>query len=363
MLRKLTIGLLGLAFLVNAPTAFSQKYSNEFLSIGLSAKAQALGNAVVAQVDDVTAGFWNPAGLARISENAGLQIGAMHSEWFAGIGKYDYLGISVPMANADRRLAFSLIRFGIDGIPNTLSLYEEDGTVNYDNIVEFSAADYAFLLSYGQNTRLLGGNLSVGGNFKIIRRQIGPFAGSWGFGVDLGLQYALNNWRVGLLAKDITTTVNVWKVSFTDDEKDVLLATGNELPDLQSTEITRPQLLLGAGYAFTFGQVSVLPELDFIVSTDGQRNTLISGDPFSIDAGFGLEVGYKEFVFLRGGINQFQEELGFDGTNTLTLRPSLGVGLKISSLVIDYAYTDLGDSQNRYSHVISLMLSLKPKGE
>ena len=216
-------------------------------------------------------------------------------------------------------------------------------------------------LSYAQKSEWLGGNLQLGGNFKIIRRQIGSFANSWGFGVDLGLQYALKKWRFGLMAKDITTTVNSWSVTFTEEEKDVLLATGNELPDLRSTEITRPQLLLGAAYKFQFGKVSLVPELDLIVTTDGQRNTLISGDPFSIDAGFGIEAGYKDFVFLRAGMNQFQEELGFDGNSTLTLRPSIGVGLKIASFVIDYAYTDLGDSQNRFSHVISLMLSLKPK--
>ncbi|MCB0642002.1 MAG: PorV/PorQ family protein [Phaeodactylibacter sp.] len=356
---RLTLALSFLLFLQSV--GWAQKYSNEFLSIGVSAGAQALGNAVVAQVDDVTATYWNPAGLASISGETGLQIGAMHAEWFAGIGKYDYLGMSLPMANSDRRLGISLIRFGIDGIPNTLSLYEDDGTVNYDNIVEFSAADYALFMSYAQKSKWLGGNLQVGGNFKIIRRQIGSFANSWGFGLDLGLEYALKQWRFGLMAKDVTTTVNSWRVTFTEEEKDVLLATGNELPDLRSTEITRPQLLLGAAYLFQFGKVSLVPELDFWVTTDGQRNTLISGDPFSVDMGFGLEAGYKDFVFLRARLNQFQEELGFDGNSTLTLRPSMGVGLKISSLVIDYAYTDLGDSQNRFSRVISLMLSLKPK--
>ena len=45
------------------------KYSNEFLSIGVSAKALGMSNAVVAGSDDVTAGYWNPAGLT------GLKIG------------------------------------------------------------------------------------------------------------------------------------------------------------------------------------------------------------------------------------------------------------------------------------------------
>jgi len=37
------------------------------------------------------------------------------------------------------------------------------------------------------------------------------------------------------------------------------------------------------------------------------------------------------------------------------------VGLKIASLKIDYAFTDLGDSEDRFSHIISLLLDIKPK--
>jgi len=37
------------------------KYSNEFLDIGVSARALSMGNSVVASVNDVTSGYWNPA--------------------------------------------------------------------------------------------------------------------------------------------------------------------------------------------------------------------------------------------------------------------------------------------------------------
>ena len=171
--------------------AQAQKYSNEFLSIGIGARAHAMGGSVIASVNDVTAGYWNPAGLASFGADRGLQLGAMHAEWFAGIAKYDYLGATIPLANADRRIGLSMIRFGVDGIPNTLSLFEDDGSVNYDNIVEFSAADYAFLVSYAQKMNLKNKDhkLYIGGNVKVVRRVIGTFANSWGFGLDLGMQY------------------------------------------------------------------------------------------------------------------------------------------------------------------------------
>jgi len=115
-------------------SAFSQfyKYSNEFLSIGVGARGLGMAGAQVASIGDVTAGFWNPAGLASINKK--LEIGLMHSEYFAGIAKYDYASVALPTQDEKRILAFSLIRFGVDDIPNTLFLIEPDGSINYDNV-------------------------------------------------------------------------------------------------------------------------------------------------------------------------------------------------------------------------------------
>lgn len=350
-------------FLAGFQIAQAQKYSNEFLSIGIGARAHAMGGSVLASVNDVTAGYWNPAGLASFGPDRGLQLGAMHAEWFAGIAKYDYLAATIPLANADRRIGLSMIRFGIDGIPNTLSLFEDDGSVNYDNIVEFSAADYAFLVSYAQKMNLKNkdNNLYIGGNVKVVRRVIGTFANSWGFGLDLGMQYHTKNMKIGVVARDLTSTFNAWKTSFSDSDKEVLLETGNELPDVSSVEVTKPSIAIGVGYSFNFDKVTLNPEINFVATTDGKRNTLIQGDPISIDPGAGLELGYNDFLFLRAGVNQFQYEQDFDKSETLTMRPSLGVGLKLGRFEIDYAFSNLGDEDNKFSHIISLVFELKQK--
>jgi long-subunit fatty acid transport protein len=86
----------------------AQKYSNEFLSIGVGARAQAMGSSVVASSSDAFSIFWNPAGLVDI-ENNGLQLGIMHAEWFAGIGKHDVFSFSMPMQNKNSRLGFCAI--------------------------------------------------------------------------------------------------------------------------------------------------------------------------------------------------------------------------------------------------------------
>src|SRR5438105_4971582 len=163
-----------------------RKYSNEFLNIGAGARGLAMGGAQVASVNDGTAGYWNPAGLVYVKDHP--QLNLMHAEYFAGIGKYDYGSLVIPLKDNKRVLGLSILRFAVDDIPNTIFLVEADGSINYNNITSFSAADYAFLLSLAQSVKLKDDNkkLSFGGNVKIIHRKAGDFATGWGFGIDLG---------------------------------------------------------------------------------------------------------------------------------------------------------------------------------
>lgn len=336
-----------------------QKYSNEFLSIGIGARARGMGNAAIASTNSVFASFWNPAALGAL-ELKGPQLGAMHTEQFAGVAKFDYLGIVLPIAKQERKFGFSLIRFGIDDIPNTLSLFESDGTINYDNIVPFSSADYAFTGSYSQKINTKRGNLFVGGNAKIIYRQIGPFATSWGFGIDAALLYYGKKWRLGLVVKDATNTFNAWSFNLSDADQATLSLTGNDLP-INSVEKTKPQISLGIARAFPLnGKWGLLVEMDWIATTDGKRNTLISADPISLDLAVGMELDFNDLIFFRLGANNFQKESNFDTSNFLTIQPNLGVGLNIQQFRIDYAFTDIGEQRNQtYSHVISLTFDLK----
>jgi hypothetical protein len=44
----------------------------------------------------------------------------MHAEYFAGIGKYDYASLAVPIGDpltSKKVLALSLLRFAVDDIP------------------------------------------------------------------------------------------------------------------------------------------------------------------------------------------------------------------------------------------------------
>ena len=331
------------------------KYSNEFLSIGVGARSLGMSNSSVAAINDVTAGYWNPAGLTLIESN--IQVAAMHSDYFAGIAKYDYGAFA---SNLDSASAFgvSFIRFGVDNIPNTTDLIDNNGNINYDRITTFTAADYAVNFSYARVLPIPG--LRVGANAKIVHRKVGDMAKAWGFGIDAGAQYEYKDWLFGLMARDITTTFNAWNFTFSDRMLEVWELTGNEIPE-NSLELTLPKITLGAAKKVIVKEnFSVLGELNFAISTDGKRNVLISGDPFSIDPHLGIETGYKNLVFLRGGIGNIQKEKTELGNRTTTtFQPNLGVGVKLKILTIDYAFTDIGDqSVGLFSHVFSLKLDI-----
>lgn len=361
------LALLALLGVGNVSAQF-RKYSNEFLNIGAGAKGLSMGGAQTASANDATAGYWNPAGLTEVKDHPVAAL--MHAEYFAGIGKYDYAAMAMPIGDptyATRTLGFSLIRFAVDDIPNTLFLVDPDGSVNYNNIRSFSSADYAFLLSYAQ---VIYGDdertFSFGANAKVIHRSVGSFANAWGFGLDAGLQYRTKGFSFGLMAKDISTTFNVWNFNFSDREKEVLYLTKNEIP-VQSTELTAPRLFLGASYAREISEnLTLQGELNLDLTFDGKRNVLLRSTTVNMDPRLGLELGYKKMLYGRVGVYNFQQGLkDGDTTNQKKVwiyQPGLGVGFKLKEVDIDYAFTNLANQSNPlYTHVFSLRFNLKRK--
>ncbi len=336
------------------------KYSNEFLQIGVGADALGLGNSVVAQTNNVNSAYWNPAGLVGVDK--WLEVSLMHSEYFAGIAKYDYLGLAHSIDDRST-LAFSAIRFAVDDIPNTTQLIDNNGNVDYDRISTFTAADYGFLLSYARKSKIEG--LNIGGTFKVVYRKVGDFAKSWGFGLDAGAQYQTKNkWKFGLMARDVTSTFNAWVFSLDQETQEVFLATGNELPQ-NGLELTLPRLILAGYKKIEIGKKGIYAagEIDIDMTTDGKRNTLIKSNIFSFDPHLGIQIGFKEYVSLRGGLSNIQYVKQFDDSQKLNIQPNIGIGLNFKNFYLDYAFTDIGDaSVALYSHVISLRIKLnKPK--
>ncbi|HEX2618060.1 MAG TPA: PorV/PorQ family protein [Flavobacteriales bacterium] len=333
------------------------KYSNEFLTIGVGARSLGMGYSYISSANDVTAGYWNPAGLLGVRGD--LQVGAMHSEYFAGIAKYDYIGVAHPI-DSNSTIGISFVRFGVDDIPNTTELIDRDGNLDYDRITSFSAADNAFLISYARRLKVPG--LRVGANAKVIYRKVGPFAKAWGFGLDAGAQYDKGNWRFAAMGRDLTSTFNAWSYTLDDRTKEVFEQTGNELP-VNGVEVTLPRLVLGVARQFRIGsKVDMIAELNLENTFDGERNTVIASDTWSADPRLGIEVGYAHVVYLRAGVNNFQYVTDINDQKSLNFQPNIGLGLKIKSVALDYALTDIGDnSVALYSNVFSLRFDLFKK--
>ena len=363
---------LSVALAMAALSSSAQKriYVNEYLNIGVGARGLGMGGAQSASTSDVTAGYWNPAGLSNITND--LQVGLMHAEYFSGNAKYDYLSIAKPLADKKRTVGFSALRFATDDIAYTIDYIQPDGSFDDSKLKSISAGDYAFMFHYSQKVKIFKQDFddnddietSFGVNAKVLYRHIGKMANAWGGGLDFGLQGKYGQWRFGIMAKDITTTTTSWSFHLTEKEKQVFGETGNEIP-VKSNEVMLPRLSLGLGRMLSkpTADLSLLAEFNADITTDGKRSTLVATNAFSVDPRLGLEVGYKNIVYVRGGIGNIQRVLdNADTTNTkkvTMMQPSAGLGLRINSLSIDYAFTTLLAQDNPLpSHVVSLRLAI-----
>jgi len=350
-LKKTLICILFLVASIAAAQT-SRKYSNEFLNIGVDAAAFGMANAVVASSADVNSGYWNPAGLVNLEDN---QLSLMHASYFANIANYDYAAFAMPLDDKSA-IGLSVIRFGVDDILNTTQLIDEQGNINYDRISLFSTADYGVTFSYARKLPLDG--LNIGVNAKVVRRIIGDFASSWGFGLDAAIQFETkNNWKFGLMARDITTTFNAWNID--EDEfatiQGAVEGQNQELPE--TTEITIPKLQFGMAKQFVFHyDFSLLAEVDLNFRF-AETNDIVSTSFASITPAVGLEFGYIDLVFVRAGAGNFQNITQLDGSENVGFQPNIGVGFKYKGIQVDYALTDIGDqSAALYSNVFSLTL-------
>ena len=348
-----------LALPAAAQSTKTPKYSNEFLNIGVGARALGMGKVQVSLANDATAGYWNPAGLVNQTHKYDGVL--MHSELFSGIVKNDYAAFSMPLDDKSA-IGVSLLRLGVDNIADTRALVNEYGYVDYSKIEYFSVADYALLLSYARKLGPEG--LSVGANGKLIYRNIGKFANGYGFGIDAGVQYNHKGWNLGLMARDITTTFNAWSINADEYVKGVLNSDQANLKDdvpKNSTEITLPRFVLGVGRRFELPkQFSALVAADLETTTDGQRGTPISTKAVSVNPGAGIELGYRNLVFLRGGAGNYQQISSVvDKSRQWKGQYSLGAGVAVSGLRVDLALSRLAvEKLGSTSQTNSLIVSL-----
>lgn len=317
-----------LAQMVSAQTV--AKYAGEFMAIGVGGRALGLGGSYVALANDATAGYWNPGALARINYPEAI---IMHDERFGDLVNYDFASVAIPYGS-NVSLGLSIVRLGIDGIPDTRSawidnngngVFDNVDRIDYDKISYFNAADWAFYLTYAKQA---SSNLSYGANIKIIRRDLAEHSAT-GIGFDVGVLYApLTDLFIGINAQDVTTTLVAW-------------STGRN-------ELVSPTLKVGSAYFLEMFGGRFAPTVDFDLRFENRRFASTANvGPISLDAHMGLEFDYKQMIALRVGYNDIKQL-------------SLGAGVHLRKLDLDYSFARFGgDGVLGNTHRISLRLILQ----
>lgn len=331
-------------------------YGNDFMSVGSGARALGMGSAHTAFATDVTAAFWNPAGLSQLQ---GLEAAYMHSERFGGIVGYDYGAVAMPLPGSEGTLAISFFRQGVDNIKNTLNAWDRERDRPRENvndfITSFSAADLAVMISYGTP---VNERLSWGASVKILNSSIGPFANAWGYSLDVGAQYRAGNYLLGVNLMDITTMMKFWSVD-ANELRALETEFGDEIP-VGENEVILPTLKLGAARFFNFADFSLIAAADADFRFENRRTYYINLGSMSIEPHIGLEAGYHDTVFLRMGLTDFSTSR----SGRLNTSPTLGAGIRLGAFDFDYGFSSFAGAASDlgFTHRLSLRFSLARMG-
>ncbi|HYR69169.1 MAG TPA: hypothetical protein VER77_04755, partial [Candidatus Dormibacteraeota bacterium] len=254
------------------------------------------------------------------------EITAMHAEQFGSIVKYDFLSYTMPLSapgQPKQALAISLIRLGVDNIPDTRGLqildvngngkfdYPEDRLiVDESRFVFDSDNDVGLLFSYA---RALGQKLSLGGSLKVIRQWLGDSLRSNGFGLDVAALYVgPHGLSAGAKLTDATTTRILWNTG--------------------TNEFIAPSLRIGGAktQAFHGRRHVVTAALDVQVGFSDERlSSQAHLGSVTFEFHPGLEYWLERRVALRAG---------FEAKNF-----SAGAGFRYRKIGLDYAFLDHQD--------------------
>lgn len=290
----------------------------QFLKIGVGGRASSMADAFVAISNDVSALYWNPAGLSQFDAN---QVIFSHNEWLVDIN-HDFLGAVYHLDNTNS-FGVSLTALTMDNMKVTTE-FAPFGTGEY-----FSFSDIAVAVTYA---RKMTEQFSVGASVKYIEETLDKLK-MRGVMIDLGTYY----WT-GLGTTRFAVTVSNFGNDLAPDG-DVVLVGDRTKSDWQSFS---PPTIFRIGFAFE-------PYEDDInrITTSVQLN---HPNDNSENFGLGVEYAYNKMFYARGGYKFNVDEQNYSfGTG-------VNVPLNFANVTFDYAftnYTKLG-SVHRFSLIFGL---------
>ncbi len=303
-----------------------------FLTIGVGARANAMGGAFASVANDVTALYWNPAGIANLATN---EIALIHSDWIADL-RHDFIGLSIS-AGLIGTFGFSLNALTMDDLMVRTPEFPE-GTGE-----RASAYDMALALSYARG---LTDRLSIGGTVKYIRSQLWHMSAQT-VAFDCGIILA-QIFDVFQLGASISNMGGKMKYTGRDNfvYHDIRPAEygNNEKIDAElKTDYYNIPIAFRAGLSVKLNKKSHWPLLlavEFFEPSDNVRSLNLGG-----------EWSFYDRVFLRGGYNSLFER---DSERGLTLGGGIKAQIPASTVqfMLDYSYEDFGVFQ--YTQKFSL---------
>jgi hypothetical protein len=312
-----------------------------FLKIGVGARAMAMGGSQVAVVNDASALYWNPSGMANITTN---QIVMSNNNWIADIS-HNFLGISAPMGD-----------LGVIGLSVSYLSMGDMKVTNWDNTYGtgeiFSSHSAAIGIGWA---RQMNDRFKVGLHVKYLNEAIANSSANT-FAIDVGSQYDIGWLRIGMSIQNFGPQANI-------SGRDLMVRI-DPLPDVGSNPSDVTANLETQEWA-----LPIVFQLGFAVTplrTDMMRLTT-SFDyrderDYRPQMGLGGEFAFEEMVFLRGGVRNrvVSDIVGGKAELTEVYLLTAGAGIAYTipttsfTIHFDYAYQQLQYFSN--SQLVTLRL-------
>lgn len=309
-LKLLTGSLLLLAVLLGLSAAAWAEADP--LSVAVGARSLGMGGVCLSLSANPLGAAANPAGLADLSA---FTFSSLYGR-LMNITNYLVLALVEPTEAGT--FAFTYLRSGIDDVlwPVTVG-----GGHRPDTLTSVAYIDSQYVLSYAHSLEIGQlGRVAGGLNWKFLNQLVGPASAS-GMEADLGLIYSPVDWlSFGLAAKNFLPS----SLGYYDWN-----GTKQGIPPTASG---------GANVRFFNGRLLFGGDIDIKTLPGYQRRYRFGGE------GWVLE----DLLCLRAGLDQSQAVSGKQ--NNLTL----GLGLKLGDLTIDYAYHTYYNEPGWATHYVSL---------
>lgn len=297
----------------------------QFLKLGVGPRAISMGGAFVAEASDLSALYWNPAGLARLQ---GAQVMFNYTDYLVDV-QYSAAAFGTNLGRFGT-LALSLI-FLDSGEMDVRTTDQPEGTGE-----RFDVTNFALQLSYA---RALTDRFSIGGNLKYVNETIWHSSAS-AMAFDVGVLFTTpyRKLRLGASMSNFGPKMQM-------SGRDIQFGTDPDGQQQGNVEIVN---------AFYEAEKFSMPLLFKVglawdaVDLGDYRIILLTDASHPIDnseyLNLGGEFNFRDLVYLRLGYRNLFEK---DGEQTLTYGGGLNFRIDRSLRVqFDYAYADFGRLEN-----------------